>query len=494
LAKIDRQRLDREGRVLHALLTEELAVHSQLRVCHQEWWDVGHIGGWLSDVIDLAHIQPAGTPRLQSASVRRWSSLPQSVNTHIANINEGLTQGYAAPRVVVERTIAQLSALIDSPTIESPFYSPALRDHDPAFARKTRSIVEGPVRAALTRYRHYLQETYLPRSRGTLGLSELPNGPACLRARIRRYTSLDLSVEQLFAMAEHANDQGLLDALVAGSARYGTRDLAMLLSKARSDPAERYNSAAEMLEDSRATAEQARRAFAPQFLTIPTQALAVEPYPEGKRNLGLPPRYISSGNVSVPATTWVPDDRFASMPRGVMRRTILHEGIPGHHFVGARRAGRVVHPLLRLAYQPAFDEGWALYSEGLADTAGMAPSPAARVIAGINRSKGALFDLGIHGRGWDRAQLEHYFAGRGGLGQQVDDRLARIAAFPGQQLSYTSGELTILDLRAEAQRRLGPKFSLPAFHEAVLRDGGVPLWLLRENVEAWIAQQESGTR
>jgi uncharacterized protein (DUF885 family) len=136
----------------------------------------------------------------------------------------------------------------------------------------------------------------------------------------------------------------------------------------------------------------------------------------------------------------------------------------------------------------------ALYSEGLADTAGMAPSPAARVIAGINRSKGALFDLGIHGRGWDRAQLEHYFAGRGGLGQQVDDRLARIAAFPGQQLSYTSGELTILDLRAEAQRRLGPKFSLPAFHEAVLRDGGVPLWLLRENVEAWIAQQESGTR
>jgi uncharacterized protein (DUF885 family) len=218
--------------------------------------------------------------------------------------------------------------------------------------------------------------------------------------------------------------------------------------------------------------------------------LSVEPYPAGQRGLGLPPRYRPSGNPSVPAITWVPDERFAAMPRALLRTTILHEGIPGHHLIGARSAAAARHPLVRIAYQAAFDEGWAVYSEGLAAAAGMPPSPAGRVIAGINRSKEALFDIAVHARRWDKARLAAYFATRGGLGRDPDDRLARIAAFPGQQLSYTAGELTIRELRAEAEQRLGTRFSLPAFHEAVLHDGPVPLWFLRENVEAWIAEQE----
>ena len=147
------------------------------------------------------------------------------------------------------------------------------------------------------------------------------------------------------------------------------------------------------------------------------------------------------------------------------------------------------HPLAKLAYQGAFDEGWALYAEGLAQEAGLS-SVAGKVILGTNRGKLALFDLAIHQRGWSKEQLQEYFKARGGLGQQVDERLARVAAFPGQQLSYTAGELTIRELRAEAQRRLGARFSLPAFHEAVLRDGWVPLWFLRQNVHAWIAEAE----
>jgi uncharacterized protein (DUF885 family) len=185
----------------------------------------------------------------------------------------------------------------------------------------------------------------------------------------------------------------------------------------------------------------------------------------------------------------VSDDRFDAMPRAVLRSTTLHEGIPGHHLVAARMAGRTGHPLTRLAYQGAFDEGWALYAESLADEAGQS-SAAGKVIRGINRAKLSLFDLAIHQRGWSKSQLEDHFRDRGGLGQQVDDRLARIAAFPGQLLSYAAGELTILELRSEAERRLGPRFSLAEFHEVVLRDGWVPLWFLRRNVHAWIADKE----
>ena len=233
----------------------------------------------------------------------------------------------------------------------------------------------GPTRAALLRYRRYLAETYLPRARASLGLGDLPNGAACYRAMVRRYASLDEAPEHLFARAEAASDEGLRDVLDAGASVYGTRDLAELLAKARSDPAERYSSPAEMLADARDTAARARRAFAPLFLALPSQPLSVEPYPAGQRGLGLPPRYRPSGDPTVPAITWVPDERFAAMPRALLRTTILHEGIPGHHLIGARRAAAPGHPLVRIAYQAAFDEGWAVYSEGLAAAAGMPPRP-----------------------------------------------------------------------------------------------------------------------
>lgn len=490
LPAIDRSRLDHDHRILHALLSEEVAGTIAMRACHREWWDAGHIGGWLSDTLDFGGVEAVGTPRTRAASLRRWASLPAAVDIQIANLSAGLAHGYAAPRAVVERSIAQLDALAATPTEQSPFFSPAVRDPDPAFAARLRALVEGPARAAMLRYRRYLAETYLPRARATLGVDGLPNGAACYRGMIRRFTSLDEAPEHLFARAEAASDEGLRDALQAGAQVYGTTNLTELLAKARSDPAEHYSSPAEMMADARDTAAQARRAFLPLFVALPTQGLSVEPYPASQRGLGLPPRYRPSGDPAVAAITWVPDERFASMPRGLLRSTILHEGIPGHHLVGARMAAARRHPLMKIAYQFAYDEGWAVYSEGLADAAGMPPSPGGRVIAGINRSKDALFDIAINARGWDKARLERYFAPRGGLGRDPDDRIARIAAFPAQQLTYTAGELTIRELRAEAERRLGPRFNLAAFHEAILRDGAVPLWFLRENVEAWIAEQE----
>lgn len=491
LARIDRRRLDHRHLVLRALLHEELAVHAALRACNRSWWDVSHIGGWMADILDLAGVEPGGTPAARAASLRRWATLPASVETQIDNLVTGLAHGYSAPRPVVERTIAQLDALISSPLAKSPLYSPAVRDPDPVFASKLQALVEGPHRQAWRRYRAFLSDTYLPRARTTLGLNALPNGPACYRALVRRFTSLSDDPEVLLAKLEATNLNGVAAAVAAGGKHYGTPEPRALLRKAREDPAERYSTPAEMLAEAQQTATRAPRDFARFFLEMPRQELKVQPYPEGRRGLGLPMRYFASGTVSVPAVTWVSDDRFDSMPRAALRSTILHEGIPGHHMVGGRMAGRTGHhPLTRLAYQAAFDEGWALYAEGLADEAGLL-SPAGKVIHGVNRAKLSLFDLHIHLRGWDKGELEAHFKNRGGLGQQVEDRLARTAAFPGQLLSYAAGELAILELRSEAERRLGRRFSLPHFHEVVLRDGWVPLWFLREQVRAWIADQES---
>lgn len=495
LERIDPRLLDREHGILRAILREELTVHSALRVCHREWWDVSHIGGWLADILDLALIEPGGTKETRAASLERWSKLSASVDTQIANLETGLARGYSAPRLVVERTIAQLDAILAGPLEASPLYSPAVRDPDPTYAAKLRALNEGTNLGALRRYRDFLRDFYLPRSRTSLGVNALPEGEACYRALARRYTGLDEPIETTLARVEAANSQGLADALEAGAGHYGTRNPVELLRKAREDPAELYASSQEMMADARETAERARRAFAPLFVAIPAQGLIVQPYPEGRRGLGLPFRYFASGVPSIPATTWVPDERFAVTPRAVVRSTILHEGLPGHHMIGGRMAGRAIHPLRKVAYQGAFDEGWALYSESLAREAGMTPSPAGRVIFGINRAKLTLVEILIHHRGLTQAETADTLSSRGGMGQGAGERVARIAAFPGQQLSYTVGELAILDLRSEAERRLGDRFSLAEFHEVVLRDGWVPLSFLGDNVRAWIAEKErQGTR
>ena len=181
-----------------------------------------------------------------------------------------------------------------------------------------------------------------------------------------------------------------------------------------------------------------------------------------------------------------------------MEGLAFHEGIPGHHFqlsIALERAGAGVHPLTRYLGNSAFSEGWAIYAERVADDLGLFSSEASRLRwleDKVYEGATLAFEAGLHAKGWTRQQaIDYELAHTTRTPEQAAIDVDRRIAWPGQGLSYQVGFLEFRRLRAEAERALGPRFDVRAFHERVLGNGTVPLALLREAVERWIEEVRS---
>lgn len=490
LRAIDRSRLAGEERVLHAILEEELTSEQRLRVCRRELWDVSHYDGWLTSLSRLASSHSVGTPDLRQAALRRWRKLPAFVDREIANLREGLAAGYAVPRRVAEQARSLADGLTPADVTASPFHSLVTRAGDGAFAADMRRLVERDIYPALRRYRDFLVNEYIPAAPTGLSVAALPDGRDCYRALVRRYTTLERTPEQLLEMAEAADAAALATIRRLGERRYGISHPPDIVRRARVEPAERYGSPGEMLDEARRTVAESRGVFAPFFRSLPKQEVVVEPYPPHQQGLGLDARYDHSEEPSVPAVYRIPVERYDRMTRSGNITTTWHEGLPGHHLLFGRRAGTAIHPLRRLVISPAFNEGWAQYAEGLGQQSRMAGSETARIILAAGGSRAMLMDLLVHWRGWDRVRLAAYLIERGGAGAGLDARLDRLAARPGQFLAYFPAQMEFQTLRAEAEGALGVAFDIRDFHEIVLEDGPVPMWYVREKVQNWIASEQ----
>ncbi|HYI43249.1 MAG TPA: DUF885 domain-containing protein, partial [Sphingomicrobium sp.] len=480
LGGIDRGRLTGTARIMHALLDEELAATRATRICRMELWDISHFEGAMPDVQALAAKHPVGTPALRRAAIARWSAMPRFVDQHISNLKKGMAAGFTVPRPVVERVIAQLDRTIALGVDKSPYYSPAVRDGDPRFAGQMRGIVGTAIIPSLKRYRTFLDGTYKPAARESLGLWALPEGAKCYRGLTRRYTTLDRTPEQLWAMGAARNAAGIAVATRIGRGRYGISDLSQILAKARAEPGEKYATPEAMLAEAQAIVARARTAFVPLFHSLPSQGVDVRADPPEMQGSGLPHRLQASSVPGGPATYWVPTHQFQQLPRSTNITASLHEAIPGHMMVAPRASD--AHPLFRMSRAAVFNEGWAQYSETLGDEAGVRLSDTGRMILSPVDGRVVLMDIGIHHGGWTGEQAEAFYLGNGGHPRRFEDLLLRLAAFPAYSIAYDIGKAEILSLRAEAERALGDRFDIRDFHAAVLRDGPVPLWLLRENV------------
>jgi uncharacterized protein (DUF885 family) len=151
--------------ITHAYLLEELEGNVGVRVCRTELWNVNQMGGWHSGYAQIAQLQPVGTEELREQSLARWSKFEIYINQEMGNLGEGLKLGYSAPKAVVQRVVDQVDGLLSLEVEQSPFYSPAARDDDEAFALSTRAIVEDRIVPALVRYREFLAGPYMERAR-----------------------------------------------------------------------------------------------------------------------------------------------------------------------------------------------------------------------------------------------------------------------------------------------------------------------------------------
>jgi uncharacterized protein (DUF885 family) len=477
--------------IAKALLEQELRSGVARRICREELWNISQMGGWHSGYSQLATLQPVDTPDLREQALARWAKFPAFVDQEVANLKSGVEQGYTVPKAVAQRVIDQIDGLLALPTDNSPFYSPAARANDEGFAESMREIVEGGIVPALQRARDYIADEYLPVAREALSITAIPNGAECYEAMLRSYTTIDRSGEGVYELGQAtvaANKAGVIE---LGRAAYKTEDFGEILERAKNDPGDRFESREELLEFSKAMVERAAVEMPNWVGKMPEQAVAVVPFEEHEEGTGRSAHY-NPGNANRPAEYRIPLDKPEEQSRGGAETVAFHEAWPGHHLqVATFQSVEGLHPVTQLLWFSGPGEGWARYSEALAEEMGLYESVTGPITRRAWPARGMVVDPGIHLFGWTREQARDYMNESGRFPESMgDDMVDRIAILPGQLTAYDSGGLEILSLRREAEEALGDEFDIREFHDRVLENGTIPLGNLRQHIEAWIASKQ----
>jgi uncharacterized protein (DUF885 family) len=479
----------------YGILREVLEGVAATRVCRTELWNLNTNSGWQSTYASLATLQPIGTDSLRAQALTRLRALPRFIATEQRNLGEGLRQGYSASRAVAEGVLRQLDGILASPIDSSPLSAPARRDSTPAFRQAYIAELQDRLLPALRAFRAYLATEYLPHSREGIGVSANPSGAACYQASVRRFTTLSLTPEEIYRAGEQrlALVEGEMRALA--SRTFGTDDLAAVRRRLREDTAFTFRSREEIVQRSREVVARARAALPRWFGHVPAADVSVVEHPEFRQRTGAAPSYTppaddgSRGGIFY-ITTYAPEH----ISRATLEIVAFHEAIPGHHLQNALALERPgAHPVTRFFGFSGFSEGWALYTERLADEMGLYSGDLERMgmlDAEAWRAARLVLDVGIHTRGWTREQAVDYLTEHSTISPSLTQgEVDRYISWPGQASSYMLGNLTILSLRRDAEERLGPRFDIRAFHDQVLGNGSITLPMLREQVERWLGAQ-----
>ena len=490
LRTIDASRLTGRRWFTHAGMVERLEADRQARVCRFDLWAVNHMGGWHLDLAEVARDQPVATEAERAEALERWAALPRLVDQEIANARLGLDRGYSAPKAVIQRVLRQVDGIVSAAPESLPYYSPAQRTEDPAFKARLREILAGPVQDSFRRYREFLRGEYFPRAREALGVSANPEGVECYRASLRSYTTLDRPPEGVFELGQRTVTDNVARVRALGRTVFGTDDLAVIVPRIAEARDNRFASEEELIRFSRDVVARARERSVPLFLSMPAQEMRVEPFHAYRRGSGGSSYYERQIDPALPAFYRINSESWASETRGGAEITAVHEGYPGHHMQISLASTISAGPVSNLLFNSAYVEGWARYSEALAEEAGIYRTVYAQMTRRLWPARGMVVDPGLHVMGWTREQVIDFIRASGRFqGPEADDMVDRIAILPGQLTAYDSGGLEIMALRRRAEEALGRRFDLRQFHQRVLENGTIPLGALRRHVEQWIERE-----
>ena len=482
-----------EGRaewITHGALRERLEGQIQARVCRRELWPVSQMIGWQIRYLDVARVQPVGTAEERDQALRRWRNLAGYLDNEIALLKQGLAEGYSAPKSNVRRVLVQLDGYLKLPIENDPFYAIALRSDDAAFHSAFRALVAEGIRPAVVRYRDFLKNTYLPKARSALAVTANPNGRACYEALLRGYTTLVRSPEDVFALGQKTVAANRKVVIEKGQALFGTKDYSKILEGLNDVEGDRFDGRDAVIAFARERVRAAAGAMPPYFVGLPPDEAVVQPYPAHLDGTGVSSRYEAPKGGS-PGTYRIAVNDPTHARRGREEIVAYHETYPGHHLqIAFEQRLKGLHPVGRVTRNAAFIEGWARYSEALAEEIGLYESPTGPIFRRTWPARGMVVDPGIHVMGWDRERAVEFLMASGRFERTDADRMVdRIATIPGQLTSYDSGALEIFALRAKAEADLKDRFDLAKFHQAVLENGTIPLSMLRTHIHLWIDRQ-----
>lgn len=478
--------------ILYAQMQEKLEARVGERVCKKSLWDINHMGGLHSGLGRLAKFQPVGNDVARQEAVARWTAIAAYFDQEILNLSAGRMDGYLAPKAVVERVIKQVNGLIVLPEDQSPLFDPITRDDDAAFNATYLNVINNKLIPALKAYQEFLSVDYMADARDSRALINNPKGKECFEALYRSYTTLKWSAQKVHDLGAETVNKYKAQVIELGNKVYGLNDMPAILKRNSEDPDNRFDSLEEMHTYYEAVVKRVEEGSKHVFEAMPKTKLDVIPYPDYLAGTGVSARYEAGGPGRNGIFRYDPTS-LVSESKGGAEIVSVHEGYPGHHMqIALVQDLPELHPIQRLTRNSAFVEGWGRYSEALTEELGLYETDFAKITRRAWPARGMVVDTGLHVLGWSEEQALAFLAESGRMmGASGVRMIDRIASIPAQLTSYDSGAIEIFALRQQAKDALGEKFDLKKFHTIILKNGVVPLWVLREQVENWIMEEQT---
>lgn len=461
--------------------------------------------GFHSDFGYVVGATPFGTKEDYEDYIARLKALPAYLDQNVANMRQGLADGFTQPKEILPLIMPSFEAQVAKDAASHPFHAPfesfpagiASKDQK-ELRRDGEKAIADVVIPAYARVLAFMKEEYLPNARDSVGAYDLPNGEAYYRALVRYYTTLDdATPEAIHALGlkEVARIRKEMNAVMAKTGFKGSFE--EFLAFLRTDPQFYPQTAEDLLRYASWIAKDIDGRLPGYFGKLPRQPYSVEPVPASIAENYTTGRYVSAPKGgSRGGQYWVNTTALDKRPLYEMTALTLHEAVPGHHLQNALALEIEDAPEFREQFYPhAFGEGWGLYAEKLGVEMGVYLTPYdefGRLSYEMWRACRLVIDTGLHSKGWTRQQAMDYLASNTALSlKNVQTEVDRYIAWPGQALAYKMGELTIWELRRKAEKELGAKFDIREFHDAVLDNGGLPLDILRIQIDVYLAEKKA---
>ncbi len=424
------------------------------------------------------------------------------VDAAIDAMREGMARGVVNPRVIMTRVVPQLRDIARADPEQTLFWQPIVKlpatiptaERTRISQAYRRAIAESIV-PAYRRLAVFIERDYLPMTRTSVGMSELPNGEAWYRYQIRKHTTTDMSPDEIHALGllEMARIRGAIVAVMREVKFNG--ELPAFYRYVQNDERFYARSPAQLIDGFVRLKERVNTALPRLFKAMPRADYEIRAVESFRAASAAGASYQPpSADGARPGVFYVNTHNLRSQPLYSMATLALHEAAPGHHYQFAIQQEQEHLPRFqRFNSFNAYVEGWALYAESLGDELGLYRDPMQRY-GHLNdemlRAMRLVVDTGLHARHWSREEAISFMRENSSLAESdIVAEVERYIAWPGQALTYKIGQLRISALRSHAEDELGAAFDLRDFHAEVLRDGPLPLPILANKLEHWIAQQ-----
>ena len=460
-----------------------------------------HLNGGLAfGLVQVVNRQPMRNEADYRAWFRRLQRYVAFIDDVGRVMREGAAAGITTPRVIAERTLSQLDALAPADMTKSSLWKP-MTSFPESIDAATRASLEAEYRKilvdevfpAMRRLSVYARNEYIPKARTSDGFGALPGGDRMYRFAARYETTSDLTPDEI-------HDLGLKEvrriqaSYLAAAEKAGLKGTIGDVQRAlRNDPKlYPFTTGEQVIEHLHRIHARIVPQLPKLFGRMPKAAFEIQ-LTDPTIAATTPAQYYSPTDDGRPGIFYMPVPNPRRVSSVSLAALLAHEGMPGHHFeIGFKLENKAPEFRRRLGVS-AYAEGWGLYAESLGHELGLYDNPIdllGRYSMELLRAGRLVVDTGLHAKGWPREKAIGYLVDECGStegGATVE--VLRYMVWPGQALAYKIGELTLLDLRAKAQERLGARFDIRAFHNVVLAEGNLPLSMLRQRVEGWIDVQ-----